>query len=82
LEVIKKYKFFTVKKGTSNLDISNQVYYILNNRTNFVLGWYPTWRQFVFQANDAIWSDDCLRDVTDAITLITERKKMKTVDET
>ena len=71
----KKYKFFTVEPGTSENDLENKIYYILNNRSKFILGsiqYYKPWRSFVFVSNEAIvWSTGCMVDVVDAIERIT-----------
>lgn len=43
------------------------MWYCLNNRTFAelaFLAWYPTWKQWVMQANsDAVFSADCLADI-------------------
>lgn len=40
---------------------------VRNKRSKDILGricWYPTWKQYVFEAApNTIWSEDCLNDV-------------------
>ena len=76
-----QYKYFSVVElGAEDVpaifDTDKPAYAIINTRACVRIGiisWYALWRTWCFSPSDAtIWSDDCLRDVDDAIQKIKE----------
>ena len=56
------------------------VIYVHNTNNQFLgkIGWYGSWRQYVYESEDGIiYNDQCLKDIADVCTRLNDEHKAK-----
>lgn len=71
LEIMKKYKYITIKQVGKELFENKPVYRVYNNKSGdqlAIISWYKPWKEYVFSSKEnCVFNNTCLRDVLDFI---------------